>query len=106
MIQNETFGLKETTIQKIRSIFIKYLAIEKVILYGSRAKGNYKNGSDIDITLIGDSLTYKLISDIENDLDELYLPYTFDISIYKFIENDKLINHINRVGKVFYEKVG
>ncbi len=105
MIQNETFGLKETTIQKIHSIFIKYLAIEKVILYGSRAKGNYKNGSDIDLTLIGDSLTYKLISDIENDLDELYLPYTFDISIYKFIKNDKLTNHINRVGKVFYERV-
>jgi predicted nucleotidyltransferase len=106
MTQNETFGLKEITIHKINSIFIKYSAIEKAILYGSRAKGNYKNGSDIDITLIGDSLTYKLISDIENDLDELYLPYTFDLSIYKFLENDKLTNHIDRVGKVFYESVG
>ncbi len=106
MIQNETFGLKELTIQKIHSMFKKYSELEKAILYGSRAKGNYKNGSDIDITLIGDTLTYKLICDIENDLDELYLPYTFDLSIYKFLENDKLTNHIDRVGKVFYERLG
>ena len=41
MIQNETFGLKEATIQKIHSIFKKYPELEKAILYGSRAKGNY-----------------------------------------------------------------
>ena len=106
MIQSETFGLKETMIQKIHSIFKKYPEVQKIILYGSRAKGNYKNGSDIDLTLIGESLTYKIIGNIENDLDELYLPYTFDISIYHLLENDKLLDHIGRVGKVFYERVG
>jgi uncharacterized protein len=106
MIQNETFGLKEPTIQKIQSILKQYPEIEKAILYGSRAKGTYKNGSDIDLTLIGESLTYKIIGNIENDLDELYLPYTFDISIYHLLENDKLLDHIGRVGKVFYERVG
>ena len=106
MIQSETFGLKEATIQKIHSIFKKYPEVEKVILYGSRAKGNYKNGSDIDLTLIGESLAYRIIGNIENDLDELYLPYTFDISIFHLLENDKLLDHIGRVGKVFYERVG
>lgn len=106
MIQNETFGLKEATIQKIHSIFKKYPEVEKVILYGSRAKGTYKNGSDIDLTLIGNSLTYKILGNIENDLDELYLPYTFDISIYHLLENDQLLVNIGRVGKVFYERVG
>ncbi len=106
MIQNETFGLKELTIQKIHSMFKKYSELEKAILYGSRAKGNYKNGSDIDLTFIGESLTYKILGDIENDLDELYLPYTFYISIYHLLENDKLLDHIGRVGKVFFERVG
>ena len=68
-------------------------------------ENDYKNGSDIDLTLIGESLTYKIIGNIENDLDELYLPYTFYLSIYHLLENDKFIEHIGRVGKVFYEKV-
>ena len=47
------FGLKETTIQKICGVFAKYPQVEKAVLYGSRAKGNYKNGADIDLTLNG-----------------------------------------------------
>jgi restriction endonuclease S subunit len=75
-----------------------------VILYGSRAKGNYKDGSDIDITLLGKQLTLKTVYALEEALDELYLPYTFDISIFTQIDNDDLIKHILRVGKTFYFK--
>jgi predicted nucleotidyltransferase len=78
---------------------LKYL--EKVILYGSRAKGNYKDGSDIDITLLGKQLTLKTVCALEEALDELYLPYTFDISIFTQIDNDDLIKHILRVGNLF-----
>ncbi|MBS0626813.1 MAG: nucleotidyltransferase domain-containing protein, partial [Verrucomicrobia bacterium] len=45
------YGLNELTIQKITDVFTKFPSIEKVVLYGSRAKGNYKNGSDIDLCL-------------------------------------------------------
>jgi predicted nucleotidyltransferase len=51
---NRRFGLTETTIQKINGIFTRYPQVEKTVLYGSRAKGNFKNGSDIDLTLFGD----------------------------------------------------
>ena len=98
------FGLKEATINKIMAVFEKYTQIEKILLYGSRAKGNYRNGSDIDLTLIGDQLNYSQLSSIESDIDDLFLPYSFDISIFKDIDNPDLVEHINRVGVVLYEK--
>ena len=75
-----------------------------VIIYGSRAKGNYKNGSDIDLTFIGKNISDRDWSGIFQDLDELPTPYTFDLSILSTIENPDLVDHINRVGKIFYEK--
>ena len=98
------FGLKEATINKIIAVFAKYTQIDKILLYGSRAKGNYRNGSDIDLTLIGDQLNYSQLSGIESDIDDLFLPYSFDISIFKDIDNPDLVEHINRVGVVLYEK--
>ncbi len=99
------FGLDPDTLRNIRGVFTKLPQIEKVLLYGSRAKGNYRNGSDIDITLFGNELNLKnSVYPLMDELDELYLPYTFDISIFEYIDNEKLIEHINRVGKLFYEK--
>jgi predicted nucleotidyltransferase len=98
------FGLKESTINKIIAVFAKYTQIDKILLYGSRAKGNYRNGSDIDLTLIGDQLNYSQLSGIESDIDDLFLPYSFYISIFKDIDNPDLVEHINRVGVVLYEK--
>ncbi len=99
------FGLTEETIEKINGIFIKHKEIENVILYGSRAKGNYKNGSDIDISLLGENLNSSIIDKIINDIDDLLLPYTFDISIFNQISNQNLVDHINRVGKTLYKKI-
>ncbi len=98
------FGLDPDTIRNIKTAFSELPQIEKVILYGSRAKGNYKKGSDIDITLLGKNLNLQTIYQLDDKLDELYLPYTFDISIFNQIDNLDLIDHIKRVGKVFYIK--
>ncbi len=97
------FGLDEKTIELINAVFAKYPQVEKAILYGSRAKGNYKKGSDIDLTLIGTGLNLSMIIKVLNDLDDLLLPYTFDVSIYNQIRNGDLIDHIERVGQVIYE---
>lgn len=99
------YGLTDTTIQKILQVFIKYPEIEKVLIYGSRAKGNFRNGSDIDLTFIGDRLTQSILFQIEEDIDDLLLPYSFDLSILKNITNSDFIAHVNRVGLVFYEHV-
>ena len=98
------FGLSEKTIQKINSIFATHPQVEKAVIFGSRAKGNYKNGSDIDLTLHGRELTAKLLRKIEVELDDLLLPYKIDISIFDQISNPEFVGHILRVGLVFYEK--
>ncbi len=97
------FGLDNETIQDLKIIFSKNPQIKKVIIYGSRAIGNYRNGSDIDITLIGENLTLNnSVYPLMDAIDELYLPYMFDISVFSQIDDENLIEHINTIGKVFY----
>jgi predicted nucleotidyltransferase len=98
------YGLKKETVKKIRSIFARYTEIDSALLYGSRAKGNFRPGSDIDLTLVGEDLHLQLLNKISLNLDDLLLPYTIDLSIYSNIANPDLIDHIARVGKVFYQK--
>ncbi len=97
-------GLKDTEIAAIQRVFKMHPKITKVILYGSRAKGNYRPGSDIDLTLQGEGLEYVDLVAIDNELDDLLLPYTIDLSIQQQIENPDLIEHIERVGLEFYFK--
>lgn len=97
-------GLSELTVAKIQGVFARYPAVEKVVLYGSRAKGNYKPGSDIDLTLFGASLTHRSLADIADELDELLLPYSIDLSIFADLNHPELREHIERVGVVFYER--
>ena len=98
------FGLKISVVNQIKEVFLNYPQVQEVILYGSRAMGNYKNGSDIDLTLKGDELNLAILNKIDWELDDLLLPYTFDLSLYKHIDNPGLIDHINRVGKEFYAR--
>lgn len=98
------FGLKESTIDKINHVFAAYPQIKQVVLYGSRAKGNYRNGSDIDLTILGDEFTHSQMLHIANELDDLLLPYKIDLSLLRQISNPDLVEHIKRVGKVFYER--
>ena len=99
------YGLTKTTVKNIRAVFARFPEIEKAILYGSRAKGNFKTGSDIDLTLCGESLTSDLRSTIASALDDLMLPYTIDLSVFNELNHAKLREHIERVGVLFYERV-
>lgn len=98
------YGLKKETIEKLNSVFIQFPEIDAAILYGSRAKGNYRIGSDIDLTLKGEKLTNSALNSISIKIDDLLLPYMVDISILTQISNPDLVEHIERVGKVFYER--
>ena len=98
------FGLKESVIAQLNTLFSRHSGIERVIIYGSRAKGNYKNGSDIDLTIVGDDFNFSTLLKLEGQIDDLLLPYMIDLSIMKKIENPELLEHIHRVGQVFYQK--
>ena len=98
----DLYGLPINTIRKIQNVFSNYLDIHRVCLYGSRAKGNYHAGSDIDLTIMDDSFNSSRLLKIETELDDLLLPYKIDLSIFCKIENQDLIDHIQRVGIDFY----
>lgn len=98
------FGLSERATKTITDILAKYPEVEQAIIYGSRAKGNYREGSDIDLTFKGEDLTYDIIKRIWGDLDDSDSPYLFDLSIYDQLTNPNFIEHIDRVGKVFYQR--
>lgn len=100
----DKFGFSEDKIVKLQSLFFRYIEIEKVIIYGSRAKGNYQPFSDVDITLMGPLLNKHLLSKIILEIDDLLLPYSFDVSIFHEISNQDLIDHINRRGQILYNK--
>jgi predicted nucleotidyltransferase len=100
-------GLTEKTISMIKTVFARHPEIERVILYGSRAKGNFRNGSDIDLVLQGgDDLTECVLYKVLDELDDLPLPYSFDVAIHSTISNEALLDHIRRRGAVFYERCG
>lgn len=106
MIPAEKCGLDFETQKKMIHIFEKYQQIDKVILYGSRAKGSYRPGSDIDLTVVSSQLSLSELFQIENEIDDLLLPYKIDLSIFQQIDNPGLIDHIHRVGLPFYDRSG
>ncbi|MEI6836980.1 MAG: nucleotidyltransferase domain-containing protein [Alcaligenaceae bacterium] len=91
-------GLNPKTIQSLESIFKQFDTIDKVVLYGSRALGTHKPGSDIDLALFGKNVTPDLIASIAILIDDLLLPYTLDLTAYDLIDNLALREHIDRVG--------
>ncbi|MFZ1977811.1 MAG: nucleotidyltransferase domain-containing protein, partial [Bacteroidota bacterium] len=79
--------------------------VEEARILGSRAKGNFKQGSDVDISLKGNNLSIHIAAAIQEELnEETKMPYQFDVLYYDSIENDDLRKHIDRVGIVFYKK--
>lgn len=97
-------GISDIQINQLLKIFSSFPEIEKVILYGSRAKGEYQTGSDVDIVLYGEKLTKSDLNKIDIAIDDLLLPWFFDISIYHQISNNDMLDHIERVGIVIYQR--
>ncbi|OEZ63240.1 nucleotidyltransferase domain-containing protein [Duganella sp. HH105] len=98
------FGLKTSVVHSMGAVFSAFPEVTQAILYGSRAKGNFRRGSDIDLCLIGDGLNLPLLLKIENQLDDLLLPYKIDLSIRDRIDNPELLAHIERAGVSFYHR--
>jgi len=98
------FGLSAKTLEEISGVMVRHPEVEKAVIYGSRAKGNYKRGSDIDLTLFGEALGFDDLLKIMTELDDLLLPYTFDLSIFRMIDHEGLRSHIERVGQELYRR--
>lgn len=99
------FGLSDKVIDEIHGVFCKHPEVEKVLIFGSRAKGNYRAGSDIDLAVIGNNIDYKLLLKIGCEIDDLELLYGVDLLDYQPKKITPIGEHIDRVGQVFYERV-
>ena len=98
------FGLSKMQLQLILGVIHNFKEIEKALIFGSRAKGKNKPGSDIDLALIGDKLNSLLVNRDSSALDDLPLPYMFDIMNYHEINNEFLKKKVDDEGKLFYER--
>lgn len=99
------FGLKDSIIEDIKNILKKYPEVEKAVIFGSRARGDYRKGSDIDITLFGDKLTNSINTKIYYEIDDLYLIYKIDLINFNTLnEEDKLRQNILNEGVEIYAK--
>lgn len=97
------FGLSDTVIKELHDVFRRHANIEKVLIFGSRSKGNYRAGSDIDLALIGKNIDYRQLLDISMEIDDLELLYSIDLLDYQTKVGTPIGDHIDRVGQVFYE---
>lgn len=98
-------GLLERDINYIIKAVEVVKNIQKVIIFGSRAMGNYKKGSDVDLALVGEGITTHELHQVFDALNEVYpLPYFFDMIKYEDIKNDALKAHIDSKGIVLWER--
>jgi predicted nucleotidyltransferase len=98
------FGLPEATTSTIRCIFAEVPALEKAVIYGSRAKGNYRPGSDIALALFGTGLDWDMLGKIAAQLEESPIPYQVALALFETLDNASLRDHIERVGQMFYQR--
>ncbi len=97
------FGLPDRVIEQICDVFRQYDEIQRVIIYGSRAMGRERPGSDIDLCIESDELSFSQLLAIENQIDDLLLPWKIDLSLKNQIDNPDVVEHIDTVGIEFYK---
>lgn len=98
------FGLKDSSISKMKNILLRYEEIEKAIIFGSRARGDYKKTSDIDIAIFSHNITSTRLNLLRNDFDELDIIYTVDLVDFYNVSKEELKNNIINEGVVIFYK--
>lgn len=99
------FGLNKQTIENLHEVLGLYPQIKEVKIFGSRAKGNFQEGSDIDLCITNGVLNERELNELKTKIDDLMIPYRVDIVMYEKLENRDLKEHIDRVGEVFYNRI-
>lgn len=96
------FGLNDYVIQEIKNVFKRYDDVERVVLFGSRSRNDFKKTSDIDLAIFSKNIDSKTLNMIRNDLYRLNIIYKIDVVHFDSLNNENLINNILREGKVIY----
>jgi len=99
-------GLSELTVERIQGVLAHFPQVASAVLFGSRAKGTARSGSDIDLALYGEGIDWRVLGRIEDQLDDLLLPYTFSLLHHDIRTDSEVVAHIARVGIPFYRREG
>ena len=99
------FGLSDTVISELQGVCRRHQNIQELLIFGSRAKGNYRERSDLDVAAIGNNLDYNQLLSILIEIDDLELLYQVDLLDYQKHADTPIGEHIDRVGQVFYQSV-
>jgi len=94
--------IDEKLVIELKEIFRKYKEVEKVILFGSRARGDNKYNSDIDICVVGEVMTHLTLAKINLDINDINTPLSFDLLSFNELNKKELINNILNEGVVIY----
>lgn len=105
MVDGVRIGLPQHALDRLLSVFDAYPEVDRVILFGSRAKGNFRPGSDIDLCVIAPTLSLSRRLALDNALDDLLLPWKIDLIPWDEIDNPDLCSHIQRCGLVLRTSV-
>jgi predicted nucleotidyltransferase len=97
------YGLSDSVIKELQDVFRRHANIRKVLIFGSRSKGNYRAGSDIDLAIADSKIDYRQLLDIQCEIENLELLYSVDLLDYESKKGTPIGEHIDRVGQVFYE---
>lgn len=97
-------GLSKKTVEQIQGVLTHHPEVGQAVLFGSRAKGTARPGSDIDLALYGEGLDWRVLGRIEDELDDLLLPYTFSLLRHDARTEAEVAAHIARVGLPFYQR--
>lgn len=97
-------GLAPQTVERIQGVLAHFPEVARAVLFGSRAKGTARSGSDIDLALYGEGLDWRVLGRIEDELDDLLLPYTFSLLRHDTRTDSEVAAHIARVGVPFYRR--
>lgn len=101
---SSSHGLSARTVSGIAGILACFPEVERAVLFGSRAKGTHRPGSDIDLALVGATLDWRKLGRIDDALDDLLLPYRFSLIVLDDRTDPDVTSHIRRVGQTFYER--
>ena len=100
--QRNRFGLTVRDMNTFRAVFANYPEVKNVNIFGSRAKGNYHLGSDVDLAVMNMGVSAESFTKMKWDFEDSSLPYIVDLVDYNRLDKQEFIEHIDRVGIPFY----
>ena len=97
-------GLPSEACDQVLAEIQKQTPVQRVVLYGSRALGRHRSGSDVDLCLTAPAMTLEQLLQLGAQLDDLLLPWSIDLQLDHLISHEGLREHIERAGVCLWQR--